>query len=203
MGAHPGPRRHPPTVQEAAQLSDMLPTSDKTTLFIERFRGELPDWIVLEPGPYNGRHTKILAQHARQVICIEPREENCRLVRELALPNVSVIRGDVRDLGHPPCAVDVVFHSGVLYHLPDPVEHIHLLARHAARLWLNTHHAGSRSQWHSETPHHPLAGLSQRSYWLGRAELLDTLKSAGWNVTVVDEHDEPNGPRITLCCLKA
>jgi len=176
-----------------------LPHTDKTTLFIERFRDQLPGWTVLEPGPYNGRHTKILAQHARKVVCVEPRYENCRLVNALALPNVRVIHGDARDMADR-IVGECVFHSGVLYHLNLPSEHLRSLTRVAPRLWLNAHHSGERSQWKNEPTHHPRAGLSSWSLWLSRVELLDALSDAGWDWEIVDEHDEENGPRITLNC---
>lgn len=165
---------------------------------------------ILEVGPYNGRNTPVLAATADRVVCIEAREENCALVRALDLPNVEIHRGDCRnipkELGH----FDLIFHSGVLYHLYDPVQHLQHIVSRSPKLWLNTHYAdraftrfnpiGNYAAYQKgENVEQPLAGIYILSRWLTKLSLLRVLSDVGYTDTrIIHDTMERHGPRIVI-----
>lgn len=80
------------------------------------------DKTVLDAGCGKGRHTVVVAGWgAREVVALDlgPSVDVAR-AHTRALPNVTVVQGDIL---HPPLvkrAFDIVFSIGVLHHLPDP-----------------------------------------------------------------------------------
>lgn len=177
-------------------------TADKTTALIERLGDRMPAWRVLEFGPYNGRNTKVIAPHCREILALEARPENCQLIRELALPNVEIVLGDAGDedtldgLG----VFDLIFHSGVLYHLRQPINHLQRIKNLSNRLWLNTHYSRNpHGELKRETIHGPRSGIEPKSLWLGREQLLQAVREAGFErIEIIAECVERNGPRIAL-----
>ena len=183
----------------------MYPTADKTTDFLRRFGSTLADWRVLELGPYNGRNTRVIAPHCREIVAIDARKDNCELVEAMGLPNVKVVCADV-DAGYLSGLgqFDLIFHSGVLYHLRQPQIHIASLPQLSNRLWLNTHYSiRAGGEMRRERVEQPREGVRSESVWLDRRRLFESLKSAGYDRTeVIAECVEPNGPRICIYAEK-
>lgn len=106
--------------------------------------GGVQDKSVLELGPLEGGHTFMLDRGgAKQVMAIEANERaflRCLVVKELlGIPAARFVHGDfVAYLAHCDARFDVVFASGVLYHLQDPVALIELLSRVTDTLYLWT-----------------------------------------------------------------
>jgi hypothetical protein len=101
---------------------------------------------ALELGPLEGGHTYMLEQAGfASILSIEanPRAYlKCLIVKEIVeLKRTRFLCGDfVEYLRHSPALVDVVFASGVLYHVINPAELIGLLSRITRRLFLWTHY---------------------------------------------------------------
>lgn len=101
---------------------------------------------VLECGPMEGSHTWLLEQRgARQITAIEahPRAFLRALVAKevLGLTRARFLLGDfVKHLQTSEARFDVGVASGVLYHMPEPVELLALLAKACDSLFLWTHY---------------------------------------------------------------
>jgi SAM-dependent methyltransferase len=190
----------------------------RVDLLRERFgRGRIS---VLELGSHEGIHTVRLSNVAREVLALEVRPQNvvCSLARLFVhdVTNVRVVLGDVRDLRPDFGRFDVLFHVGVLYHLDNPVEHLHNIAPLAKTILLDTHYGTpggrlARADVESrgvryEAYHYPEAGWSDpfsgvasTSAWLGREALLEALRNTGFaDIEIVDDRSERNGERLTL-----
>ena len=174
------------------------------------------DWRVIEPGPFSGRNTIRLARLFQNVTAYEPRRVNVRTCRQLAgdigTTNVAIMSGAF----NPATSVhaELIFHSGVLYHLADPVEHLMQLPRVAPRLYLNTHvdrpnqpasrkttTAGGSGWTFTEHINRPRAGLQPQSIWLEYQTLITTLVAAGYDresISLLSDVQESSGRRIAL-----
>jgi hypothetical protein len=106
---------------------------------------------------------------------------------------------------------DVVFNSGLLYHLPRPWELLDQLRAAAPRVFLWTHYAaedkvtetinGFPGHWFQEHGYSdPLSGLSPRSFWITLASLIGRLKQNGFDqVQIVEDNlQHQNGPCVML-----
>ena len=103
----------------------------------------------------------------------------------------------------------------MLYHLTDPVQHLHDLAAWTRdALMLDTHVAPLSAEletytsagrtvryWtHKEdTRDNPFAGMRPTSRWLTEEDLLACLEAFGFSkVEVAQRRDERNGPRVLI-----
>jgi|GEM_PF-3906358 len=166
---------------------------------------------VLELGPLDGVFTVSLCAAGAQVTAIDVRP-SC-LVKTFArclafgfAPHLML--GDARCLPSLP-GLDLLFHSGVLYHLHDPISHVFNLAKLGVPVFLDTHiaisererisHQGYAGHWMGEKGWaNELSGAEDRSFWLDKAELRRLCIDAGFEITVLHEDDSHHGgPRVT------
>jgi tRNA (mo5U34)-methyltransferase len=171
---------------------------------------------VVEFGSLEGAHTVALAKLAKSVVALEGRDENIaktKLRLTMYGASAEVLKADLeKEL--PPKA-DIFFHSGVLYHLQDPVWHLRRVAPLCDGLFLNTHHtktpnaqytsADGRSysfQKYEEPVQGYKAGLRPFSRWLTMETLLAVLRSLYPRVEVVRDAIERNGPRTSIACSR-
>lgn len=113
---------------------------------IEQF-GSLKGRHVLELGPLEASHTYLLEQ--QEPISLTAIEANrmaflrCLVVKELL--GLKIARFHLGDfnawLEQRDNLYDMIFASGVLYHMVDPVRLLELMARRASALYLWTHYA--------------------------------------------------------------
>jgi hypothetical protein len=205
--------------------------------------GELPVWAddriewaiealggvqgrnVLELGPLEGGHTWMLEQAgAASVLAIEANTRaflKCLIYKEVAgLRRSRFVLGDFEDyLRESTERFDAVIACGVLYHMRNPVELIHNLARVADRVFIWTHfyeserlariehmrhrfpggepaeHAGFRHTLHRYQYGDFLnttrfaGGSDEYSNWLSREDLLGALRHAGFTEIVVGKEE--------------
>jgi SAM-dependent methyltransferase len=108
--------------------------------------GGCQDQVVLELGPLEGGHSYLLEQAgAASVLAIEANTRaylKCLIVKEiLGLRRVRFLCGDFTAfLETVQQTFDLIFASGVLYHMRDPVGLLVKLARHTDRIYLWTHY---------------------------------------------------------------
>lgn len=183
---------------------------------------------AIELGPYNGRITARCAQRFASVLSLEPRPENVERVQnvidELGLSiNTQVKQHTLESWRaserYTECPnifekeTSIVIHSGVLYHLINPVEHLQTCRQVSHKLYLNTHVASRtpdrlkecdhlwQGEWHSEPTDTPRAGLASQSFWLTLNELCRAVILAGYgSVKLLRDRQEPNGRRVALYC---
>lgn len=175
---------------------------------------------ILEMGCAEGYHTVQLASLFAQVTAVEVRPKNVTgtlvnlFIHEIR--NVRLLLGDVRDLGPSLGVFDVLFHSGVLYHLMDPIEHLHRVGRLADAMLLETHYCVdgtslARSDitfegrsyrahvWPEGGWGEAWSGVEPASRWLHRDALMQVVRDVGFtDVEVLADYDTQFGPRLGL-----
>lgn len=167
---------------------------------------------VVEFGCLEGAETIGLCRMAAGVTAIEGRPENVEKTRvRCALYDVNpVVKQADLETELPPGA-DVFFHSGVLYHLEDPVGHLLRICPLTRAMLLDTHHAKSpagrytcpvdgaeyRCGRYSELEH-PKSGLRKTARWLGLGDITSTLGRFFSDVEVVRDEKERYGHRTTI-----
>lgn len=108
--------------------------------------GGVQDKTVLELGPLEGGHSYMLEKAgAKSVLAIEANTKaflRCLIVKEiLGLEKVRFLCGDFRPfLASNQERFDVVFASGVLYHMTDPVRLLFDITRVTPQVYLWTHY---------------------------------------------------------------
>ena len=115
-------------------------------------RGRLDGFRVLELGPLEAAHSYLLeGLGAAEIIAVEANTEaylKCLVVKEaLDLRNVRFLCGDiVAYLRTCERRFDMIFCSGVLYHMADPLELVQLIADRTDKCFIWTHyHTGEPS----------------------------------------------------------
>jgi SAM-dependent methyltransferase len=190
-------------------------------LFDERFG--LAGKHVLEVGCFEGIHTTALCERAEKVTAIDGRVEN--VVKTIVRcsffgqhPEVLVCDLEDPQLPAERLAADLCAHIGVLYHLSDPVAHLHQLRDWVREgLMLDTHVARGREltgeyqsagrtyryrHWHEERAD-PFSGMRSHAKWLLLDDLEAVLREAGFgSVDVVEQRDERNGARVLIFAAK-
>lgn len=107
--------------------------------------GKLRNFDVLELGPLEGAHSyQLEALGAKSVLAIEANPEayvKCLITKEiLHLRRVHFMLGDfVRYLEESTRRYDLIFASGVLYHMSNPLHLLALVAKKTDKLFLWTH----------------------------------------------------------------
>lgn len=168
---------------------------------------------VIDLGCLEGGTTAEFARWGYEVLGLEARESNlkrCRYVAErLRLPNLRFVKDNMLNV-EAYGEFDVVYASGVLYHVADPEAFLNILgkvtktvlvlnthyatdpppAKFEARLSEMTQHKGRRGQWFSEWPEtlnvkqiekrRKSAYDTHRAFWLAKEELLDAMQKAGF-----------------------
>lgn len=110
-------------------------------------------------------------------------------------------------------SVDLIYASGVLYHLADPFAFLREAAEVSESIFISTQIASAGSNLrkvnfqnldvevttYREPVRAPFTGSGRESIWLTRNSLLSVLEEVGFpNITVLREEEERNGPRIDL-----
>jgi tRNA (mo5U34)-methyltransferase len=171
---------------------------------------------VVEFGCLEGCHTVSLAGKAKSVIAVDYQPDNLEKSRvrcELYGVSADFRRMDLEN--ELPPAADLFFHSGVLYHLKDPVTHLHRIAPLCRELFLDTHHTAAadaryKAQVDGKTyacrvygePKDPRAGAGGFSRWLGLGQIMAILSGHFDRVAILRNDNERNGPRVSIAARK-
>ncbi len=115
-------------------------------VWAEEIFGNFSDWEILELGPLEGGHSYMFqSRNARKVISIEANTRaflKCLCIKEiLKLDRVEFKLGDFMSfLENYNSKCDMVFASGVLYHMEEPIRLLKLISRATDRLFIWTHY---------------------------------------------------------------
>lgn len=151
------------TVSGSARLFD-----DVRVTWTAGLMGGLEGLRILELGPLEGFHTYQLERlGAKEVIAIESNVlafQKCLVVKNLLDMRAKFLLGDFNAyLAEPGDDFDLIFASGVLYHMVDPAETIRMLCRRSDNLFLWTHfYDGAVVRESPFAGHFPAEGVSQR-----------------------------------------
>jgi hypothetical protein len=158
--------------------------------------------VILELGSCEGILTLQLASICAKVVAIEVRPQNItNALTRLYLHGVNNFEMhlmDAREVDEKIGRFDILFHSGLLYHLSNPVEHLYKVSRVSDALLLSTQY-GDLSGFFEPTQvgfegksypgyiyneggwSEPLAGVEDHSVWLEREALLELVKDVGYS----------------------
>jgi Protein of unknown function (DUF1698) len=203
----------PLTALQAGQSA--LFADSRMTRAIEAFGG-VAGKTILELGPLEGGHTYSLEQAGAQaIVAVEANARaylKCLIAKEiLGLRRAQFLLGDFEDyLRAGASRFDAVVASGVLYHVRQPVELIHNLARATDHVYIWTHYyvqeriaqiahmahrfRGSHAAEHAGFGHTVYryeygdfldttrfaGGSEEYSHWLSRDDLFGALRHAGF-----------------------
>ena len=235
-----------PSVQTALDVFQGEWTTELPGEFARHKAGEIPlfqdtriSWLlermgsiegmkVLELGPMEGGHTYMLDRAgAERVVAIEANRRaflKCLIVKEvLGLPKCEFLCGDfVEYLRQSDEQFDLIVASGVLYHMTEPVELLHLAATRTDNLFLWTHFhdreridrdpdvarffVSSRESEHAGFSHELhrfqyvdkkwggfCGGTAVHSHWMTKAGILEALGHFGLD-RIETAHEDPNHP---------
>jgi hypothetical protein len=187
--------------------------NDPRTHWALNLLGSVEGQSVLELGPLEGGHTYMLHEAGASVTSIEANKRGflkCLIVKELLkLDRARFLLGNfVPWLAAGPHRFDLVWATGILYHMSDPLELLRLIAACTDRVHIWTHYvpdtfdpseawaapilrveerevAGRHVQHYvrsyldtEETPQF-CGGTDTTSVWLRRADILDGLTRLG------------------------
>jgi len=119
---------------------------DDRVVWTEQTLGKFSDWKILELGPLEGGHSYMFQNKgAKKVISIEANSRaflKCLCIKEiLELDKVEFKLGDfVAYLENDDSKYDLVFASGVLYHMEEPIQLLKLISEVSDRLFIWTHY---------------------------------------------------------------
>lgn len=107
--------------------------------------GSLQGFSILELGPMEGGHSyQLEGLGARSILAIESNKRlflRCLVVKNALNLRTKFLLGDfVEHLRTSAEHYDLIFASGVLYHMPDPMELIYLMTLRSDRIYLWTHY---------------------------------------------------------------
>ena len=190
--------------------------------------GRLDGMDILELGPLEAGHTYSLEQLGANVTAVEANCEaylKCLLVKELLeFKRVKFLLGDFSGfLQETDRTFDIIFASGVLYHMTEPLKLIELIGKRTKKcfIWSHyfdaTHYPGpkrtprsvefaGRQFTHHELPYPDMesgkfwGGNKPVASWLGREDMLGAFKAAGFDqVEVIQEQlTHPHGASMML-----
>ena len=195
--------------------------------------GRFDGMTVLELGPLEAAHSYQM-EHlgAESVVSIEANVEaylKCLIVKELlGLKRCRFLLGDfVEYLAQTSERFDLIFASGVLYHLPDPVRLLKLLAEHADRCFIWTHYYdeanypgpertarsadfGDRHFTYHEFEYPDMetakfwGGNRPKNVWMPKQDLLDALSWVGFSSVHIlsEEPAHENGACMTIAASR-
>jgi hypothetical protein len=192
--------------------------------------GRLEGLRVLELGPLEGAHSYQLHSLGAKVTAVEANAEaylKCLILKEIAnLDGVRFLFGDcVEFLESTKERWDIVFCSGILYHMNDPVKLIKLCAEAADKCFIWTHYFDKDLVKAQRTPHRvERFGFSTTYYestyadrakgtfwggndaaacWMTREDIIAAFEHFGMKSTVIkDDKSQAVGPCITFAASK-
>lgn len=197
-----------PLVKSTKRLLDLLFPGDKRQI-------HLVDLACLEGG-----YATEFARQGFETLGIEVRKsnfQNCLYVKDhVSLPNLNFVNDNVWNLEKRGIVFDVIFCSGILYHLAKPKAFIEMMSRCCRKLIvINTHFAtdnkcrahqlsrlteneGLPGRWYYEHPgvdtQAVLEGMkwasweNSSSFWVKREFLIQAIKDAGFDL-VFEQYD--------------
>lgn len=194
-------------------------------------KGSFEGMNVLELGPLEAAHTYLLEKlGAKSVTAVEASSEaflKCLIVKEvLDLSRSNFLYGDaIEYLRSNTRKFDLVFCSGILYHMPNPIELIELVCKSADKCFIWTHYYSparhpvpfepreitvsgfTATHWshiYGDRSAGFWGGNQDGSSWIEKEALLEAFRHFGLkNVTVIEDMpDHPNGPSITFAASR-
>ena len=195
--------------------------------------GQFDGKRILELGPLEGAHTYQLEQlGAERVIAVESNTEaylKCLVVKELlGLKNCRFLCGDaVAYLEETTEHFDLIFCSGVLYHMADPVGLIKLICERASSSFVWTHYQSDEAIKKNVRQPRPIVsdgfeatyyehaypdinngrfwgGNTPVAAWMTQGHIVGAFRHFGFGSSIIlqDHPDHPNGGAFSLAAWR-
>lgn len=180
----------------------------------------LRDARILEIGCFEGIHTAGLCQYSHNVTAIDARIEHVvKTIVRCAMfgfhPTVFVYDVESQNGSKNLFEADFGHHVGVLYHLQDPVSHLHsFISLIKTGFMLDTHYANpdetdkvyriNGKEFHYKNyvefgREEPFSGIYDHSKWLLLDDIISVVQKGGFNnIDIAEKRQEWNGPRVLL-----
>jgi hypothetical protein len=214
--------RHPESL--VAGSAAHFDADDRPHFAAEHFGGplrSLSGFDVCELGPMEAGHTYQLESLGANVTAIEGNVEaylKCLIVKEIFGLRSKFYLGDFMSfLDNNDRQFDLVFASGVMYHMMEPSKFIELVCKSAPRVFLWTHYYDDdycegfnrvevgykdvviphfQKQYGDRSHGRFWGGLADAASWLRRSDIIELFAKNGHrNFKIVEEHkDHPHGP---------
>ncbi len=139
-------------------------------VWAEETFGNFSNWKILELGPLEAGHSYMLqSRNAKKVISIEANTRaflKCLCIKEiLKLDRVEFKLGDFMSfLENHNSRYDMVFASGVLYHMEEPTRLLKLISRATERLFIWTHYYDQERMLNRKELRHKFSPVSSFEY---------------------------------------
>lgn len=190
---------------------------------------------LMELGPLEGAHTYMLDQFgANSITSIEANARaflKCLCIKEIfGLKRVKFMLGDFNSYVDTCDKVDVIFASGVLYHMADPLLLLERMCKKSDRIFIWTHYYDDKviSRREDASLFSPLESTdgvylwSRRLYpqqalswsgfsggpelfsiWLQRDSIIKFINDRGFSVKInFEQVDHVNGPAFAICAQR-
>lgn len=190
----------------------------------------LKGYSILELGPLEGGHSFQLEQLGAKIVAIEGNTEaflKCLIVKEALKLNTNFFLGDfLVYLRESEEVYDIIFASGVLYHMSNPLELLYFISKRTKKVFIWTHYYDCNYSSYrkkvkvtydnffsngyeldykdTQKKGNFWGGLKKSALWLDKEGLLNNLTAMGFkNLTIHDDDPyHPNGPCITIAARK-
>ena len=209
---------------------------DHRVLWMEKELGPVNGMNIIELGPLEGAHSYML-EHlgAQSITAIESNTRaflKCLCVKEVFnLKRVDFRLGDILPYLGTLENADLIFASGILYHMIDPLRLLNLICSKTDKFFLWTHYYDETvisqradyglfdrlsnidsSEFIGSKRLYPEAALSWKGFsggadsyavWIERNSLLSFIDKEGFEVKInFDLPDHPNGPAFAICATR-
>jgi hypothetical protein len=155
----------------------------RVTWLLEQL-GDVSDFNVLELGPLEGGHTIALEVAGAKVLSLEANLGaylRCLVIKNQFNLRSKFLYGDFTQFNVEGQRFDLVFASGVLYHLKNPVQMLKKFAACSDRMFIWTHYfEPDLSQWNPLLAHE-----LERGKW--KLDGIETVDAAGLKVRMVHQ----------------
>jgi len=203
----------------------------RPSLAVNAFGG-IEGFRVLELGPCEAGHTYQLERFgAKEVVAIEASEEcflKCLVVKEVLGMRARFLLGDfVKYMASTEESFDLLFASGVLYHMTDPARFLQRVSTMAPRLYIWSHYVSAEDveRWGRpprsanidgfECNYYPVdydpadrlrvvAGTETAHCYLMKQDIVRCLRFFGFPQVKIleDQTDHPHGPCLSLAAAR-
>jgi len=204
------------------------PEADPRPRYVSDVFGDISQFNILDLGSFEGAHSyQLCLMGAKSVLGIEARPSSylkSLIAKEITGITAKFLLGDfVQYLQGTKLTYDLIFASGVLYHMRDPIKFIQLVSERTDRAFFWTHyvteeesaiwtdsfmHQGHQRKYHRyyypERADRGYAGVHPYCCRLTKTDILCALKTFGFDGVriMLDEPGHPGGAAFSLVCYR-